>query len=192
MPLLYYFRNCGLASQAASLQLSPRLHSHLSPRREHRAIKTRGALASLPSFPSLQAHCDSWGGFGPPARGSRGDLFEWPPWLLTAQLLPPFRGAGGRRWRITAKKLSTRLGFLAGKGGQSRHRKSALSDASKGERVFFCGRGAWLSFGGGRMLVEGRGLAAVGVNILFYIGHLLIFSICVAIKGRRQLGLGEE
>ena len=37
-----------------------------------------------------------------------------------------------------------------------------------------------------------RGFAARGVNILFYIGHLFIISICVSIKRRDELGLAKE
>lgn len=64
------------------------------------------------------------------------------------------------------------------------------SESFEGEEsIFFCEEGAWVSFGGKGLFVGMWEFLARGVNILFYIGHLFIISICVPIKRREEESL---
>ena len=91
-----------------------------------------------------------------------------------------------------SQKRECLLGVSVGGKERNPWRKIRAGAVSMRNRVFFCEEDAWVSFGRRGLLVGRRGFAARGVNILFYIGHLFIISICVSIKRRDDLGLAKE
>lgn len=107
-------------------------------------------------------------------------------WLL---LLIAFKGTLGRRNQFTVEKGSTCLGFLFAGRRETLDRKSKKWEFRRGREYFFCEEGAWVSFGEKGLFVGMWEFLARGVNILFYIGHLFIISICVPIKRREEESL---